>query len=118
LQAADYCCAAAAEYRYRELDLVRVAGKNEPVRIFEVIGEVCAISSEQEKKLAVFSEALQYYREQKLDDAIALLSFLAASLTPFPCGNSLYDVYIDRIGFLRHRDLPVEWDTVFVFDRK
>lgn len=114
----ESCCVAAPEYRYRELDLVRVAGKNEPVRIFEVIGKIDAISIEQEKELAVFSEALQYYREQKWDDAIALFSFLAASLTQDQRGNSLYDVYIDRIGFLRHRDLPAEWDAVFVFDRK
>lgn len=114
----ESCCAAAPEYRYRELDLVRVAGKNEPVRIFEVIGKIDAISSEQEKELAAFAEALQYYREQKWDDAIALFSLLAASVTSVHPGNSLYDVYIDRIGFLRQREFVADWDTVFVFDSK
>ncbi|MDX1490576.1 MAG: adenylate/guanylate cyclase domain-containing protein [Pseudohongiellaceae bacterium] len=112
------CCDAAPDFVYRELDLVRVAGKNEPVRIFEVIGRAGTISAEQERELAVFAEALEFYRQQQWDDAIALFSLLNMALSEDQRSDSLYSVYITRIGFLRERDLPDNWDAVFVFDRK
>jgi adenylate cyclase len=114
----ESCRNAAPEFCYRELDLVRVAGKKEPVRIFEIIGLKNAVTPEIERELATFSEALQYYRAQQWDDAIALFSLLSASLPEEQREVSLYSVYIERIGFLRKRGLLADWDAVFIFDRK
>lgn len=114
----ESCRDAVANFVFRELDLVRVAGKSEPVRIFEVIGPADSVSLEKKRELAVFAEALQFYRTKHWDDAIALFSLLAASVPEAARTSSLYYTYIDRISYLRERDLPEDWDAVFVFDRK
>lgn len=48
----------------RELDLIRVKGKNEAVRIYELIGRKNIVTKEEEKKAAAFAEALALYRSK------------------------------------------------------
>lgn len=98
---------------YRELDLVRVAGKREPVRIYEVIGEEGSVSAARLQELQTFAEALQAYRDQRWDEAQALLE-QAGDATEV----NLYGVYLERIEELRTRKLPANWDAVFTFDKK
>ncbi|GEM_PF-3074451 len=56
----------------REIDAVRVKGKQRPVRIFEVLGEPGFLASNPEKARCVeaFSEGLTLYREMKFSDAL------------------------------------------------
>mgnify|MGYP001600945144 CR=1 FL=1 len=98
---------------YRELDLVRVAGKREPVRIYEVIGEEGSVSAARLQELQTFAEALQAYREQRWDEAQALLEQARGA-----AAVDLYGVYLERIEELRTRKLPSDWDAVFTFDKK
>lgn len=97
---------------YRELDLVRVAGKREPVRIYEVVGEEGSVSAARLQELQTFAEALQAYREQRWDDAVALLAQTGGAAV------NLHGVYLERIEELRTRKLPSDWDAVFTFDKK
>jgi adenylate cyclase len=98
---------------YRELDLVRVAGKREPVRIFEVIGEEGAIDAATVQELTAFSAALQAYRARQWDEAQAMFEELGGA-----AAANLYRVYLDRIPELRALELPSNWDAVFTFDKK
>ncbi|MDO9317690.1 MAG: adenylate/guanylate cyclase domain-containing protein [Gammaproteobacteria bacterium] len=97
---------------YRELDLVRVAGKREPVRIFEVIGEEGTVSASTLLELTTFASALQAYRARQWDEAQALFEQLGGAAV------NLYRVYLERIPELRARKLPSNWDAVFTFDKK
>ncbi|MDP1932421.1 MAG: adenylate/guanylate cyclase domain-containing protein [Gammaproteobacteria bacterium] len=103
---------------YRELDLVRVAGKREPVRIYEVVGREGQISNETMQELAIFTRALACYRARLWDEAEALLSELMDAIAPEQRQWCLYNVYFERIGYLRKRTLSDDWDAVFTFDRK
>lgn len=108
----------APEFVYRELDLVRVAGKTEPVRIFEVIGISAAMTAAQKDELADFSSALESYRAQHWEQAIEKFEKLQQALPQSEQSASLYSVYLERMTYLNKRHLPEDWDAVFVFDRK
>jgi adenylate cyclase len=60
------------EFAVRELDLIRVVGKTEPVSIYELIGESKNIEDEEKKFHEFFSEALTAYRNREWDRAYEL----------------------------------------------
>ncbi|OGJ93355.1 MAG: hypothetical protein A2487_10580 [Candidatus Raymondbacteria bacterium RifOxyC12_full_50_8] len=56
----------------REIDLLRVVGKNEPVAIHELLCLKTEADEKMQKLVETFSQALAAYRATKWDDAIAL----------------------------------------------
>jgi adenylate cyclase len=59
-------------FRLREVDLVRVKGKREAVRIHELVAASGAmLPGAQEEALAVYEAGLRAYREQRWDEALA-----------------------------------------------
>ncbi|GBE07135.1 adenylate cyclase 1 [bacterium BMS3Abin11] len=58
------------DYLYRELDTVRVKGKEEPKRIYEMMLEN---SSVNKLLVELYEEALQLYRDKQWDEAITCL---------------------------------------------
>jgi adenylate cyclase len=102
------------EFLFRELDLVRVKGKNEPVAIFEPIGRNNDIDEEVTAELTAYKQALLDFRAQSLDKAE--LDFLNLSrLSP---GRFLYQVYLERIEFYRSEPPGDDWDGVFTHTSK
>ena len=55
----------------RELDRIRVMGKKEPVKIYEVLGRKGELNSQFEAILPLFSQGLQYYSNREWDGALA-----------------------------------------------
>ena len=49
---------------FRELDKVRVKGKSEPITIFEPIGAVENMTSQQQQMLTLLEQGLERYRQQ------------------------------------------------------
>lgn len=96
------------EFAFRELDLVRVKGKNEPVAIFEPLGPADALSDEQRRALCDFSDAINAYRRKDWDTAQGLLMKLRQHKEEL-----LYNAYLDRIEQFRREPPPTEWDGVF-----
>lgn len=58
--------AAASEFVFRELDTIKVKGKTEGVKIFELVGSVADARIDR-KKIAAYEAALGSYREGKFD---------------------------------------------------
>ncbi len=92
----------------REIDLVRVKGKHEPVAIFEPIGPAESIASEQQSRLDDFATAVAAYRGQNWDAADEILR----ELTEYS-HEPIYDVYLDRIKRFKVEPPPPDWDGVF-----
>jgi len=106
--------AAAPGFAWRELDLVRVKGKTEPVAIFEPVGPVEALDGPARAELAGWHEALALVRAQRWSEAEHALASLRA-LAP---GSTLYALYADRVAFYRAHPPGPGWDGVTSFDTK
>ncbi len=93
---------------FRELDLVRVKGKNEPVAIFEPLGPEDQLDAGTLEANDRFKEILQRYRAQDWDTAEQLLRQAAAQKDEL-----LYNVYLDRIELFKQDSATPDWDGVF-----
>lgn len=96
------------DFVFRELDLVRVKGKNEPVAIFEPLGLKSDVDAAAVADLAVFSDAIDAYRRQDWDVAHSSIIKLSQRSS-----DPIYNVYLDRIGQFRREPPPADWDGVF-----
>ncbi len=106
--------AQAPEFIYRELDLVRVKGKEQPVAIFEPIALQGQVSAVRLAQLAQFAQVLAAYRNQQWEQANAQLIELQIADPK----ATLYQVYLERIAYFQQHPPGVEWDGVFVFKAK
>ncbi len=105
---------AAPEFVYRELDEVVVAGKQKPVRIYELIGEKDALTATRCAELEQYATALQYYRAQKWQSAREQFIQLHGS-----CDNSkLCQIFLDRIDFFVSNPPGPDWRGIYSFDKK
>lgn len=92
----------------RELDFIKVQGKTEPVRIYEIL----QISTEGSQKLydikGLFEKGLLYYRKQNWDKAEIFFSDCAKKYNDIPS-----IIFLDRIKHFKKNPLPKKWDGVF-----
>jgi adenylate cyclase len=106
--------AAAPEFIYRELDSVRVKGKDKPVAIFEPKGLAGQIGKEVSDEIDLFHRCLLLYRQQNWAQADSLLSDLRKRSPQ----DKLYQVYAERVAYFRNSPPGADWDGVFVFKTK
>jgi adenylate cyclase len=102
------------DFLFRELDRVRVKGKDEPVAIYEPLGERAALGPEIQEQVGLFHQALRHYRAQDWDQAeLALYNLQKMSLD-----TELYRIYARRVAYLREHPPGAGWDGVWVFETK
>ena len=100
----------------REVDKVRVKGKDIAVTIYEPLGFEGSASSEKLIALKLFETALQNYRNQQWHEAQAQFESL---LTQYKdTGEVLYQLYLERIAHLRDNPPGDNWDGSFTFTKK
>lgn len=96
------------DFAFRELDLVRVKGKTEPIAIFEPLGLASTVSAGKLASLTEFSAAVVAFRQKDWDTAHSSIQKLRED------GDELlYNVYLDRIERFRREPPPADWDGVF-----
>ena len=104
----------ADKHVYRELDRVRVKGKQEPVAIFEPLGEAGHLDQAQQEELRLWQQALRAYRQQDWDQA-ELLLYNLARMNP---DHLLYKLYSERVAEYRAKAPGANWDGVTTFETK
>lgn len=98
--------AAAPGFVYRELDRVRVKGKNHAVSIYALL------DPDKQARLAGslehFQEILQDFRQQNWDRVESGLLGLSEEIPDFP----LYRLYLQRVEAYRHTPPGNDWDGI------
>jgi adenylate cyclase len=102
-------------YRIREVDLVIVKGKHEPVAIYEILDyHTQETFPNLVESISVFKRGLSYYRNRQWDQALA--SFRgAAEMNP---QDRLPQIYIGRCEELKATPPPDDWNGVWVLKIK
>jgi adenylate cyclase len=99
---------------FREIDRVKVKGKDEPVDIFEPIGIDGQVDKKVMDEIKLWHKALKAYRAQKWDEAEMDL-FNVQRMSP-EC--KLYQLYFERIKQCRAEPPGSDWDGVTAFKTK
>lgn len=99
---------------YREIDIVRVKGKDNPIRIYEPICLENELASDVRARLEQWQKVLINYRTQAwqaADDTLVQLQAIEPDC-------KLYTLYRERIAQWRKSPPAVDWDGVTKFDTK
>lgn len=102
------------EYEYRELDRVKVKGKDKPVAIYEPLGLLEKVDKSTRKDLKRFHLGLKHYRACNWDEAEREI-FALSSLDK---DRKIYQIYLDRIMKYRENPPPDDWDGSFIHTTK
>jgi adenylate cyclase len=94
----------------REVDVIRVVGKKQPIRVFELLGEKGTVPAEELEKAARFGRALETYRAQRFSEAAAMFEVIA--------GDPVAAVYAGRARQSAASPPPGDWDGVFELGNK
>ena len=105
---------AVPEYLYREVDKVRVKGKDLPVAIYQPICLKTELDKHWKDELSLYREALRFYRAQEWD--MAEMNFL--NLQKMSRDPALYKVYAERVAVYRNNPPGAKWDGVFTHTSK
>jgi adenylate cyclase len=98
----------------RELDSIRVVGKKEPIKIYELLGRKGEMEDHIRLVLPHFQEGLEHYKNQRWEEGI----------TCFENALNLYEddgpslTYFERCITFQHHPPPPDWDGVFAMRTK
>ena len=94
----------------REIDLVRVVGREQAVRIYEPLARAgTSLPPEQEQAFSFYAAGLEAYRKRRWDEALELFK---ESLVLWP-GDGPSRAMADRCQIYQTVPPPEEWDGVF-----
>jgi len=98
----------------RELDSIRVVGKKEPIKIYELLGRKGEMEDHIRLILPHFQEGLEHYKNQRWEEGI----------TCFENALNLYEddgpslTYFERCITFQYHPPPPDWDGVFAMRTK
>lgn len=97
-------------FLFRELDSLRVAGKREPVRVFELLGLRERLPAEAVQRVTTFEQGLALYRQRDWDGAEAAFQ-QCLQLDPNDRPGALF---LERIRQFRQQPPADDWEGVWV----
>ena len=101
------------QFVMRELDLLRVKGKQRPMGVYELLAEGPP-TEDLRARVGLYEDALEHYRAQRWNDAEGSLLKL---LREFPA-DAPAAALLKRVAKLRHETLEPGWDGVYVAKEK
>jgi adenylate cyclase len=99
----------------RELDLIQVKGRKEPVKVYELLGtSKMEMTENKRQSLELYHEGLKLYRSRQWEEAIAYMQ------QAFSSDNTCYaaQIYSERAGLYKLTPPPEDWNGIFVMTSK
>ena len=93
------------DFRFREVDTVRVKGRDTPVTIYEPLGPADAIDEARNADLRAFADALAAYRDRRFGAARSAFQGLAGR-------DPVAEAWADRARDKEQSPPPADWDGV------
>jgi len=109
-----YAGAKDSGFVFRELDLIRVKGKNQPVVIYELVCEVASLTPEIEMQLDCFESARKLYQGRRWSEA---QSAFQSIIDRWP-EDGPARAYWKRCQEYLFDEPPANWDGVFTMTHK
>ena len=105
---------AGAAVETRELDFVKVKGKNQPIRVYELLGLAGETDARLLERKRAFEIALVDFRSKDFEKAAAAFAAVTAKF-----GNDhASDVYVERCRHYRAEPPPPDWDGSYALTEK
>ncbi|HTM60167.1 MAG TPA: adenylate/guanylate cyclase domain-containing protein, partial [Burkholderiales bacterium] len=99
---------------FREVDRVKVKGKDEAITVYEPLGITATLDSATQEELRIWNQALRAYRARNWDLAeVNLINLQQVAPTCI-----LYRVYAEQVQRARSTPMTADWEPVTVFDEK
>lgn len=98
----------------REIDAIRVVGKDDPIAMHELLAMKNEASDLQVRLASTYATALGHYRKREWE--AALRGFAACMEIQSDDGPSV--LFIERIGKLKAEGVPADWDGVWNMTQK
>ncbi len=95
---------------FREIDTLRVAGKQEPIRVYELLGLRADLAPGWEAGVAAFETGLLHYRKQEWDAAEAAFRQCRQQVPEDPPSA----VFLERIQTFREAPPAQDWEGAWV----
>jgi len=105
---------AVPDVAFREVDLIRVKGRDEAIAVYEPLGPEAGLTGTRRAELGLWDETLRAWRARQWEQVEANLQQLQR-MDP-DCG--LYRVYAGRVAEFRRNPPPEAWYGVTDFDEK
>ena len=99
---------------FKEIDKIKVKGKDEAVTIYEPIGLETQVEKRVLEELKLWHQTIRLYRSRQWDQVeVGLLNL--QRMNP---GCALYELYASDVAAKRRNPPPPDWDGVTTFDEK
>jgi class 3 adenylate cyclase len=95
-------------YLCREIDLLTVKGKTQPVRIYELLQETKTAAEKLTAIQKLFEASLALYRKQKWDAAEKGFAALVKDYK-----DEASEMFLERVAAFKKEPPPKDWDGVF-----
>jgi len=102
------------QFVFRLLDKVRVKGKHVGIAIYEVVCREAELTNELRKEIALSEQALQFYFQQKWQEAEQLFKQLIATHPR----SKFYPLMLNRITEFLVNPPPSDWDGIYTHASK
>jgi len=98
----------------RELDTIRVVGKNEPINVYDLVDRKNQTAGKKADLIAIYNQGLELYKQRRYQEAIQMFeSGLAVIANDGPTIT-----YIDRCREFLKNPPPDDWDGVYTHTQK
>jgi adenylate cyclase len=102
---------AAGEIVWREIDVIKVVGRSEPVEIYEPLGRRAELTQPQAARLDAYTEGLRCWRAREFACAAQHFARIGADDAPARA-------FLERCRPLLQQPPPPDWQPIHVLDSK
>ncbi len=110
------------EFLWREIDNIKVVGKDLPIKTFELLEKKENASEELKQLVKIFNEGIKYYKSRKFKDAILCFEESLRKehlrFEDFTTDTSPSKIYIERCKYYQKNTPSTDWDGVYILENK